>query len=103
MSASFSGNDGDFYEAWKSLTYGTGTRQNKRLSQAPAAPEIPARSGTAPHVVAPVSSGGSVDMTLKGAKVVTSSDGLITLNYPESAEVVVGATTIILPAISKTP
>lgn len=101
---SFSGNDGDFFEAWRALTYGTGgTRENKRLPPAPAAPDIPARSGTAPPVTQPASTGGGVDMTLKGAKTYVSTDGLVTFSFPQSAEVVVGATTITLPAIIKTP
>lgn len=99
---SFSGNDGDFIEAWRALTYGTGgTRENKRLPPAPAAPDIPARSGAAPHVTQASGEGAALNLVLKGAKVVTSSDGLITLNYPESAEVIVGTTTLIIPAISK--
>lgn len=101
MSAEFSGNDTEFFEAWQSLTYGSSTRVNKRLPPAPAAPEIPARSGEAPHVVNKSSAGGAVNLTLKGAKVLTSADGMITIAYPETAEVVIGATTIVLPAISK--
>lgn len=104
MSASFSGNDSDFFEAWRDMTYGaSGTRQNKQLPPAPAAPAIPARTGVAPHVTGAAASSGGTDMTLKGVKVVTSSDGLITISYPQSVEVVVGSTTLIIPAISKTP
>jgi len=92
----------DLVDSWRALNQGAGTRQNKRLPAATVAPEIPARSGVAPHVTKPTSGAGeAINLTLKGAKVVTSSDGLITINYPESAEVIVGTTTLVLPAISK--
>lgn len=85
------------------INAGGGTRRNKQLPAAVPAPAIPARVGVADHVTLPAASPGSGELTLDGAKVVTSSDGLITISYPQSAKVTIGATTITIPAILKTP
>lgn len=92
----------DFQKVFQSLNNGSGTRKSKRLPAIASATTIPLRSGSALPVEQTGSSGGS-DMELDGAKVVTSTDGLITMSYPESAEVVIGETTLVLPAISKSP
>lgn len=90
-------------DSLRSLNSSDGTRRNKELPAAKSAPAIPDRVGAADHLTQSSASSGGVDMTLRGAKTVTSTDGLITIFYPESAEVVVGATTITIPAIIKTP
>lgn len=96
--------EGDFIESFRALANTGGTRVDKRLPAPKVAPEIPEREGSAPHVVAEqASSGGGVDMTLKGSKTLTSTDGLLTIVFPQSAEAVIGATTITLPAIAVSP
>lgn len=100
MSGDFSEVDSEFVDSWRALNQGVGTRENKRLQPAPAAPAIPSRVGVAPHETKSTT-GGALNMTLKGKKIMTSTDGMITIVYPESAEVVVGTTTLVIPAISK--
>lgn len=92
--------DGDFVESFRTLAGVGGTRTNRKLPAPSAAPEIPERVGAAAHKENYASSSGGVDMTLKGAKTLTSTDGLLTIVFPESAEAVVGGTTIVIPAVS---
>lgn len=100
----FSGNDGDFYLAWQSLTFGGGSRVDKQLPAAKSSPAIPARIGTSGRIVTPTaSSGGATNMTLAGPRTYQSTDGLLTLSFPNSAEVVVESSTLILPALVSTP
>lgn len=97
------GNDGDLFASWQSINAGVPASPAKKLPPAQPLSAIPVRTGASAPIVKPTASGGSVNMTLRGAKLYTSTDGLFTLSFPESAEVVVGATTITLPAIIKTP
>lgn len=88
----------------KRLQNSGGTRKGGTLPTLPDLPSIPARLGEAlPEADAVAASGGSADLTLDGAKLVTSTDGLITISYVQSAKVTIGATTITIPAIVKTP
>jgi len=103
MTSSFGGIDSEFYTAWQALTYGGGTRDNKRLPAPKVTPEIPARVGSSGRIVSPSESGsGSSDMTLTGSKIYTSTDGLITLSFPNSVQVVVAGTYLTIPAIIST-
>ena len=80
-----------------------GTRKDKQLQLTTPAKPIPARVGSqAPFVSAP-GGGGGTDMELAGVKTFSSTDGFLLLSFPESATVVIGATTITIPAIIKTP
>ena len=95
---------GDFYAAFKALTTGGGTRVDKRLPAPAEAPGIPERTGSGEHQTAAASSGGGgVDMALKGAKTVTSTDGMVTLVFPETAEALIQGYVLTFPAIKKTP
>lgn len=94
----------DLQSQLASLSNGLGTKSNKRLPASKPTPEIPARAGTADRVVIPSSgSGSAINMTLTGPKTYQSTDGLITLSFPNSAAVVIDATTLTLPAIISTP
>lgn len=87
-----------------SIADAMGTRKDKRLPVAVVAPDIPSRVGAGPHVTIPVApSSGSSDLVLDGAKTITSTDGLITVSYPQSAKVTIGSTEITIPAIAKVP
>lgn len=78
------------------------TRQNKQLAQKAVTPAIPERVGASARVSVGVGSGVS-GFALKGAVVVTSSDGLLTFSYPQSVETVVDSVTITIGAIAKSP
>lgn len=102
MSAILSGNDGDFFEAFQAMTYGAGTYTPKKLPAEKVVPQIPARAGDSPRITSSgQASGSSGDMVLKGAKTYTSTDGMLILSFPETAELVIGTTTITLPALTK--
>lgn len=87
----------------KRLQNSGGTRKGGTLPTLPDLPSIPARLGEALPEADAVAPLGGADMTLDGAKLVTSTDGLITISYVQSAKVTIGATTITIPAIVKTP
>lgn len=87
----------------KRLGASGGTRKDNGLPSLPDLPSIPARLGEALPEADAVAPSGGADMTLDGAKLVTSTDGLITISYVQSAKVTIGATTITIPAIVKTP
>lgn len=81
-----------------------GTRKNKTLLAAIAAPAVPSRVGASGVIAS--GSGGAIsagDFTLAGPKVFTSTDGIIVLSFPQSALFTVGSTTLTIPAIAKTP
>lgn len=80
-----------------------GTRVDKRLQLTTLAKPIPERIGAQAPIVSATGSGGGVDMTLDGAKTFFSTDGYLMLSFPESATVVIGVTTLTIPAIIKTP
>lgn len=94
---------GDFQQAFEALTYGQTTYKNKKLPPATPAPAIPERSGSSGRIATPVATSGGADLTLAGAQTVSSTDGLITIAYPQSVTVVIGALTLTLPAIIKQP
>lgn len=97
------GEGGDFQSAFESVTYGRTTRTEKKLPPPTPAPAIPARTGSSLPVKSVGSSGSATGLTLKGAVVVTSSDGIFTISYPESVETTVDGVTLVIPAIAKTP
>ena len=92
----------DLQQRIAALSSSGGTQANKRLSAPGAAPAIPARSGTGEPKTVTTSSGGGTDMTLSGAKTYQSTDGLITVSFPNSAQVVIDSKTLTLPAIVST-
>lgn len=98
-----SGNDGDFVESLRSITAGAGTYAAKKLPAIKTTPAIPARVGESAPIVSTGVSGSSGDLVLKGAKTYASTDGLLILSFPESAETLIGSTTVTFPAIIKTP
>lgn len=79
---------------------GQTTRQDKALPAVKEAPPIPPRSGSS----GPVGTGsGGTGFTLNGEKTVASTDGLLTINFPETLRATIGSTTVDVGVIVKTP
>lgn len=77
-----------------------GTLKNKRLPAASTPPVIPPRAGASAPITQASSGSGSVDMTLGGPKTYTTTDGVFTLSFPESASATVGTKVLTFPAIN---
>lgn len=79
---------------------GRPTYTPKSLPAPQSAPQVPLRSGTSGPVTSGVAAAGSVEgLALGGARLITSTDGLITISFPQTVTVTVDGQIRRLPVI----
>jgi len=102
MTTEFTGYDSEVVDSWRALNPEVGSYQPKKLPAAKPVAPVPARAGTGERSSTSSGTSGGVDMTLMGPRTYTSTDGVLVLSFPDTAEAVIGEVTVLFPILLET-